>query len=124
MDCPKCRGQLEEVSYQKVRIDRCKKCDGLWFDFAELQELLEMDGAESIDVGSPVLGGAYNGMQRIDCPVCKVVMIPMSDDKQQHINYEICSQCYGVFLDAGEFSDLKEFTAGEWLAHLKNSLLK
>ncbi len=39
MRCPKCGRKLEETSYQKVRIDRCMKCGGVWLDPGELETL-------------------------------------------------------------------------------------
>ena len=122
MKCPKCSGSLEETGYAGIRVDRCKSCDGIWFDFAELQELLDMEGAVAIDTGSPVLGEAYNEVGHVICPSCEVPMVHVTDQKQRHVHYEICAKCHGVFLDAGEFSDLKEFTTKEWLSHLKVEL--
>ena len=43
----------------------------------------------------------------LECPECGVEMEKTADEKQTHIWYENCGQCGGVFLDAGEFTDLK-----------------
>jgi Zn-finger nucleic acid-binding protein len=43
--CPICRKRMEKVLCGrecKVRIDRCRKNDGLWFDVGELGQILEM----------------------------------------------------------------------------------
>ena len=37
-------------------------------------------------------------------------MIRMVDSEQPHIWFEACKTCNGVFLDAGEFIDLKDRT--------------
>jgi len=39
MRCPKCGRKLEETVYQKVRIDRCTGCGGVWLDPGELEIL-------------------------------------------------------------------------------------
>jgi hypothetical protein len=39
MRCPKCGRKLEEIVYQKVRIDRCTGCGGVWLDPGELEAL-------------------------------------------------------------------------------------
>jgi hypothetical protein len=39
MRCPKCGRKLEETVYQKVRIDRCTGCGGVWLDPGELETL-------------------------------------------------------------------------------------
>jgi len=46
-------------------------------------------------------------------------MIRMVDSEQPHIWFEACKTCNGVFLDAGEFTDLKERTL---LDRLKRSV--
>ncbi len=43
--CPICRRRMEKVlcgTECKVRIDRCRKGDGLWFDVGELEQIVEM----------------------------------------------------------------------------------
>ncbi|MBA2502325.1 MAG: zf-TFIIB domain-containing protein [Pyrinomonadaceae bacterium] len=37
--CPKCDGTLETVSFENVQIDRCNKCQGVWLDAGELEQL-------------------------------------------------------------------------------------
>jgi hypothetical protein len=39
MKCPKCGSDLEEINYQKVMIDTCKECKGIWLDHGELELL-------------------------------------------------------------------------------------
>lgn len=48
MDCPKCLGALRPVTCQGTEIDRCEKCQGIWFDFGEHQELRRAAGSEAI----------------------------------------------------------------------------
>ncbi|HWP44756.1 MAG TPA: zf-TFIIB domain-containing protein, partial [Blastocatellia bacterium] len=35
MQCPRCDGTLEEITYEEVLIDRCNKCGGVWLDAGE-----------------------------------------------------------------------------------------
>ena len=44
LQCPRCDGTLEEITYEEVLIDRCNKCGGVWLDPGEL-------GHERHDVG-------------------------------------------------------------------------
>src|SRR3989442_5660293 len=37
--CPKCDGTLVEITHEGVRIDRCNKCNGVWLDAGELEQL-------------------------------------------------------------------------------------
>jgi uncharacterized protein len=43
MRCPKCGGQLEEVSYHHMKIDRCSDCGGIWLDKGEMEMLAHVD---------------------------------------------------------------------------------
>lgn len=43
MRCPKCGGQLEEIEFHHMKIDRCKDCGGIWLDKGELEMLEHID---------------------------------------------------------------------------------
>ncbi len=36
--CPRCAGDLSEIGVESLKIDRCGKCEGLWFDRGELEK--------------------------------------------------------------------------------------
>lgn len=107
LQCPKCDAPMARVVHDRIEIDRCEGCHGIWFDMLEMDRLLEAKGSEAIDTGDPRVGRKLNEKDEIDCPVCHTRMIRMVDADQPHIWYEGCSSCHGVFLDAGEFVDLK-----------------
>ncbi|MGH7768679.1 MAG: zf-TFIIB domain-containing protein, partial [Candidatus Binatia bacterium] len=39
MRCPKCGEPLKERSFQKIQIDQCTGCGGIWLDSGELEEV-------------------------------------------------------------------------------------
>ncbi len=39
MRCPKCGEPLKERSFQKILIDQCTGCGGIWLDAGELEEV-------------------------------------------------------------------------------------
>ena len=43
LKCPKCEGDLLEADYQKIKIDVCSKCHGVWFDAGELAQVIDKD---------------------------------------------------------------------------------
>ena len=53
MKCPKCGGNLNEVVFRGIRIDRCSTCGGVWLDNGELEKLA---GTEDKSVISDILG--------------------------------------------------------------------
>ena len=47
MQCPRCDGKLNEVAYEDMRIDRCDKCQGVWLDSGEIEQLVGQEDASS-----------------------------------------------------------------------------
>ena len=44
MKCPKCGSDLKEINFQKVLIDKCDECKGIWLDAGELDLLIKGQG--------------------------------------------------------------------------------
>lgn len=122
MNCPKCNAKFETVTYKDIEVERCSGCSGLWFDILEKDDLLKMEGSESIDIGNDQVGEKYRDIQKIDCPKCNSPMLAMVDKDQFHIKYESCVDCFGAFFDAGEFRDLKEHTVIERFSQMLKTL--
>ena len=107
MKCPKCSAAMETVEFEKIQVDRCSVCRGLYFDAREAQKLRALPGSEVIDVGDPDVGRVQNGNDRIRCPRDTTPMVRIVDAGQPHIHLETCPVCQGMFFDAGEFADWK-----------------
>lgn len=45
MHCPKCGGDLTEIAYRDVHIDKCTLCAGIWLDAGELELILKEEDA-------------------------------------------------------------------------------
>ena len=43
MRCPKCGEPLKELSFQKVTVDQCTGCHGVWLDPGELDEVAKKE---------------------------------------------------------------------------------
>ena len=41
--CPKCDGMLIETDFNKIKIDVCDKCSGVWLDAGELTQIADKD---------------------------------------------------------------------------------
>ena len=39
MRCPKCGAALKERSFQKILVDQCTGCGGIWLDPGEIEEV-------------------------------------------------------------------------------------
>ena len=108
MNCPKCSAEMELVSYDGIKVDRCTSCGGLWFQPEELRALRDDIWMADyiIDSGDKAVGRKANAIKEIDCPECGKMMQQEADAEQPHITYESCPDGHGTFLDAGEFTDL------------------
>lgn len=109
MECPKCTGNLRKKTYQAdICLHRCDVCAGLWVKPDALEKMKNAWMAEAVlDIGDPQIGSELNDVDNIDCPEGHGRMFKTEDLKQQHIWIEQCLTCHGIFLDAGEFTDLK-----------------
>ena len=109
MDCPKCTGNMHSETYgEDINVHRCDVCAGLWCTPAALEKMKQAWMAEAVlDIGDPRVGNTLNRVQAISCPEGHGPMLHKSDPRQRHITYEVCPTCHAVFLDAGEFTDLK-----------------
>lgn len=38
--CPKCGAPLVAISYRGVEVDKCARCQGMWLDCGELDQVL------------------------------------------------------------------------------------
>ena len=122
MKCPKCESQFETITFEKIEVERCLGCQGLWFDMLEKDDLVHIKGSEAIDIGNSQVGKQYRDQEDVHCPHCSVEMLPMVDKDQYHIKYESCPICYGTFFDAGEFRDLKEHSVLERFQEMLRTL--
>jgi Zn-finger nucleic acid-binding protein len=109
---------MEKVVFEGVEVDRCTGCQGIWFDFQEQQQLKSMKGAAAIDTGNKAAGHPLNEVGSIKCPKCGTLLTHLVDVGQNHIAYEACPHDYGVFFDAGEFTDYSKTTLLESLKRL------
>ncbi|MBX3365341.1 MAG: zf-TFIIB domain-containing protein [Phycisphaeraceae bacterium] len=121
ISCPKCHIVMVRLDADGVAIDRCDKCGGVWLDAGELTMLLKFSGdkkqlIEQIDIGAATEEVQRHSVGIMLCPRDKSAMNTVADRKQQHIEFEVCMVCCGVFFDAGELADLSEFTLRERLA--------
>ncbi|MCX2982314.1 hypothetical protein EYC98_15735 [Halieaceae bacterium IMCC14734] len=109
VSCPKCGESFETRSIAGgSELQRCSHCLGLFVAPEVLWQMRQQWMTEAfIDVGHPSLGRHYNPIDDIECPDCHITMSRITDPVQTHICLESCPQCDKLFLDAGEFTDLK-----------------
>ena len=106
MECPKCHtGEMEQVVFEEIEVDRCPGCGGIWFDAGEAESLKQFKSATEIDTGDALAGLEYDTIENVDCPRGHGTMKTVVNPNLLHIYFETCLVCSGVWFDAGEFAD-------------------
>lgn len=54
LTCPRCTGPMVQLDHMGVTLDRCTRCDGLFFDAGELEEVIRNEHAGAIPASGPV----------------------------------------------------------------------
>jgi uncharacterized protein len=126
MDCPKCCKPMETVEFgADIKVMRCTGCYGLFCKWQTLQQLRSEWLSDTVlDKGSAALGAKHNEMLHISCPDCGATMDRVKDREQTHITLDSCPDCDGVFLDAGELTDMKSLTLMDHVRRLLTLLGK
>lgn len=123
MNCPKCDHTMEPVEFgTDISLMRCAGCKGLFCDSGTLQMMRDQWLADTVlDTGSASEGARHNQVMDIPCPACNTIMKRVEDMEQVHVILDVCPSCDGVFLDAGELTDLKNVTL---MDHIRRLLAK
>ena len=111
VDCPKCDGHLETKTQGEIIVRRCNSCYGLLIEPKMMKKMnAELMVEKFLDVGPASICRKYDKIDDIERPLCKIEMTRRTDPEQTHIWIETCPLCDRVFLDAGEYTDLKHHT--------------
>jgi Zn-finger nucleic acid-binding protein len=93
-----------------IIIDRCPHCRGLWFDGGEVRAFLKSDNFKGRFLGTPAAAPSESEqpeetpeVSRRDCPRCRRGLAPLAI---ADVTVDVCMECLGVWLDAGELSSL------------------
>jgi uncharacterized protein len=115
MICPVCKKDTLIVEYERIELDYCPTCGGVWFDSGELELLLGAAGIENHqgflnDVRKAPEPASSEKKRR--CPVCRHKMKKNYIDEEKKILVDICHAGDGIWFDGGEVAQLiKELSA-------------
>jgi len=114
MICPVCKSDMIVVEQNKIELDYCTSCHGVWFDSGELELLLESINLEST---SPFLNNILNSTEarssekKRKCPICNQKMKKTTIGPQDEILIDACWQGEGLWFDGGEVAHLLRLLA-------------
>ncbi|MDC0069665.1 zf-TFIIB domain-containing protein [Gammaproteobacteria bacterium] len=119
MECPKCFGEMGTALNEKMKVEQCQNCHGLYFDQLTQELLPGLFGKEAIDSGSDEVGSTYDELVYVDCPKCDKIMDQRKLEAPLSIRFECCPTCNATFMDAGE---LRQYLSAEYLEAFKSLL--
>ena len=104
MNCPRCSAELNTEIYKGIEIDKCTRCEGLWLDHRELDQL--EDTVMDDDRAKGTMMFRSEGSDLV-CPRCQK---PMQWFRYRHYNVELdfCEAEHGFWLDKGEENKVVE----------------
>lgn len=114
--CPKDATLMEKLRIGRLEVDHCARCGSMWFDAYEMEAALrEKNAVGEIDYGTAKheYKDTMHRASPLVCPRDGTDLTAISHPNQPHVIIDVCTQCKGVLLDAGELKDLSEFTLAE-----------
>ena len=104
MQCPVCKNSMVILELDKVEIDYCPSCKGIWLDNGELELLMEDQQSQDKKLKS---FKSVNDVpeKKYRCPICNKKMDKVEYEDSQII-IDRCKNEHGLWFDKGELSSL------------------
>ena len=104
MKCPIDKSDMIVVEHEKIEIDHCLRCSGVWFDSGELELLASLLTSEGVSPQTDLLKPkeVEHAEARRKCPVCGHKMRKVSLGNAKKVLVDSCPQGDGLWFDSGE----------------------
>jgi len=109
MICPTCKSDMIVIEHERIELDYCTECKGVWFDSGELDLLLQ---SIDVDSGGSFLKDMMNAPEAVSaekkrkCPICSKKMKKVTAGQKQAVIIDVCQQGDGLWFDGGELAQL------------------
>ena len=104
MKCPIDKSDMIVVEHEKIEVDHCLRCSGVWFDSGELEllvSLLKAEGASSLtELLVPQSARATESRRK--CPICGRRMDKDWLGEEPKVLVDSCPRGDGLWFDSGE----------------------
>ena len=109
MKCPVDKDDMMVVEHQRIELDYCLRCSGVWFDAQELELLVsslsnEKQPESQIDLLTPKPAKVDEGRRK--CPVCSRKMNKVWLGKEPRVLIDSCPHGDGLWFDGGELHQI------------------
>lgn len=109
MICPVCKLHMIVVEYNKIELDYCTNCKGVWFDNMELDLMIKSLSLNEKSVISKKLlhyPEVHIDEKKRKCPICSKNMTKINVGDKQSIIIDRCGRGHGLWFDGGETAQL------------------
>jgi Zn-finger nucleic acid-binding protein len=106
--CPECRQSMIIVEHQRIELDYCPQCGGVWFDTTELELFIESAHLPGGDFSAEAmlrLPEVKESYRRRKCPICRRKMRGVAIGEPA-IVIDVCIRGEGLWFDGGEVQQL------------------
>ncbi len=100
--CPECNRNFSVIIVHDLKIDSCRYCKSLWFDFGELKTLTGLQK----DIPSD---GLREKKSDYSCPVCNIKMYKNIFMSKSNLIIDLCRE-HGLYLENGELKRIFELS--------------
>jgi len=91
------------VEYQRIELDFCPDCRGVWFDSGELDLMLATANINKESLGNlQQLANAKTDEVTRKCPICRKGMSKKLLGVKSLVTVDVCRRGDGLFFDGGE----------------------
>lgn len=114
MICPKCKIQMQPFKVNSVEVDKCPQCEGVWVDYPDEKQVLDMQPEVFTVEELRNLRQVYQSLGKIEeikyfaCPHCHNLMWRKNYMSHSGIVVDKC-RMHGTFYDKGELEKAIEF---------------
>ena len=105
MNCPACREPLIVLEHERVELDHCISCKGIWFDAGELELLLE-SASERSHVLDTFRTDSRGSERARKCPICLKRMEKVLAGNGRTVQIDRCRKGHGLWFDVGELDEI------------------
>ncbi|MEE8471282.1 MAG: zf-TFIIB domain-containing protein [Dehalococcoidia bacterium] len=109
MKCPTCKNLMIVVEHEKIELDYCVECSGVWFDAGELELLLETMRLEGTALSPDSIltsPEAKSAEKKRKCPICGKKMKKATVGHEPEVLIDACQRGDGLWFDGGEVGQL------------------
>lgn len=109
MICPICKESMIVVEHERIELDYCSECHGVWFDTGELELMLKSLGLFASDLNMDnVMRLPEKDVpeKKRKCPLCHKKMKKVTIGNDPEVLIDACPDADGLWFDGGEVAQI------------------